>query len=195
MLEELAKWIVIMYIVVDPIGNIPLFLSVIGRLRVESRTRVVRLSVVVAGSVLAIFTVAGDLPLALFGITRGDFMLASGLVLLSITLSGLIKPYEVPRDAEPASLAVVPLAIPFLAGPASITMSMNMALELGTGPALLVVAVVSALTYITLLGAARIQRFLGNMGLLVIEKIVLLIVAALGVSMVRRGLAETLGGL
>ncbi len=192
MLEDLVRWIIIMYIVVDPIGNIPLFLAVIGRLREEARARVVRLSVVVAASVLALFAVMGELPLAMFGITRGDFMLASGIVLLAIALNSLVKPYELPREAEPANLAVVPLAIPFLAGPASITMAMNMALELGVAPALLVVAVVSVLTYMTLLGATKIQRFLGNMGLLVVEKIMLLIVAALGASMVRRGLVEAL---
>ena len=186
MIDALTS-IVVLYTVVDPIGNIPLFLAATSRLDAEKRRRVLLLSVLVASLVLAAFATFGTRFFSYFGVTTGDFMVASGLVLTVFSLLYLLKPYE-QGTSEEVEIAVVPLAVPFLAGPASISYVLLLSSEKGPLFALAVVAVVSALTLITLMTSEKIIKLLGVLGVRVVEKIMLILSVAIGVSLIRRGL-------
>ncbi|MEZ0320258.1 MAG: MarC family protein [Pyrobaculum sp.] len=179
--------IIVLYTVVDPIGNIPLFLAATSRLDADRRRRVLLLSVLIASLVLTVFATFGAKLFLYFGVTAGDFMVASGLVLTVFSLLYLLKPYEQGVGNE-VEVAAVPLAVPFLAGPASISYVLLLSSEKGPIFALAVVAVVSALTLATLMASEKMIKLLGILGVRVIEKIMLILSVAIGVSLIRRGL-------
>jgi conserved hypothetical protein TIGR00427 len=184
--------IVALYIIVDPIGNIPLFTAVTARLDHKQRRRVLILSVAVAALILTLFATAGVELFSYFGVTLGDFMIASGLILTVFSLLYLVKPYEQGVVAEGVEVAIVPLAVPFLAGPASISYVLLLSKEIGVFYTLLVIVAVSLLTLTTLLASEMLTKVLGILGIRVTEKIMLILSAAIGVSLIRRGLSQWL---
>jgi small neutral amino acid transporter SnatA (MarC family) len=116
---------------VDPIGNIPLFTAVTARLDPAHRRRVLVISVALAAFILTLFAVFGVEVFGYFGVTLGDFMIACGVILTVFSLFYLVKPYEQGVAAEGVEVAVVPLAVPFLAGPASISYVLLLSRETG----------------------------------------------------------------
>jgi multiple antibiotic resistance protein len=185
---------VALYIIVDPIGNIPLFTAVTARLDPGRRRRVLVLSVAVAALILVLFAVFGVEFFGYFGVTLGDFMVASGIILVVFSLLYLTRPYEQGVAAEGVEVAVVPLAVPFLAGPASISYVLLLSREAGLLHALLVIIVVSLLTLATLLASEVLTKILGILGIRVVEKIMLILSVAIGISLIRRGLSQWSAG-
>ena len=185
---------VALYIIVDPIGNIPLFTAVTARLDPRRRRRVLVLSVTVAALILILFAAFGVELFGYFGVTLGDFMVASGIILVVFSLLYLTRPYEQGVAAEGVEVAVVPLAVPFLAGPASISYVLLLSREAGLLHALLVIIVVSFLTLATLLASEVLTKILGILGIRVVEKIMLILSVAIGISLIRRGLSQWFAG-
>jgi multiple antibiotic resistance protein len=185
---------VALYIIVDPIGNIPLFTAVTARLDPGRRRRVLVLSVAVAALILILFAAFGVEFFGYFGVTLGDFMVASGIILVAFSLLYLTRPYEQGVAAEGVEVAVVPLAVPFLAGPASISYVLLLSREAGLLHALLVIIVVSLLTLATLLASEVLTKILGILGIRVVEKIMLILSVAIGISLIRRGLSQWSAG-
>jgi len=187
-LHSLALSILVLYIVVDPVGNIPLFMAVTSRIGEGARRRVLSLSVAVASLILAFFALVGVEFFAYFGVGLGDFMVASGLVLAAFSLLYLLRPYEAPVSGG-VEVAVVPLAVPYLSGPASISYVLVLSNQYGKVFALVVVVAVAALTYLTLSASRYVMKALGVIGIRVVEKIMLVVSVAIGVSLVRKGVA------
>jgi len=185
-LYSLALSILVLYIVVDPVGNIPLFMAVTSGIEEGGRRRVLSLSVIVASLILAFFALVGVEFFAYFGVGLGDFMVASGLVLAAFSLLYLLRPYEAPVS-EGVEVAVVPLAVPYLSGPASISYVLVLSNQYGKVFALVVVVAVAALTYLTLSASRYVMKALGVIGIRVVEKIMLVVSVAIGVSLVRKG--------
>jgi multiple antibiotic resistance protein len=188
MLTDLLASVVVLYVVVDPIGNIPLFMAVTSKLDATRRQKVLMTSVAVATTILALFAVFGIGFLSYFGVSIGDFMVASGLVLTAFSLYYLLRPYEQSTVSEGVEIAVVPLAVPFLAGPASISYVLVVSSHVGPLLALVVVAATSFLTLVTLIASSFLTRLLGVLGIRVLEKIMLILSVAIGISLVRRGI-------
>jgi multiple antibiotic resistance protein len=103
-----------------------------------------------------------------------------------------VKPYEQGVAAEGVEVAVVPLAVPFLAGPASISYVLLLSKETGLFHTLIVIVIVSLLTLATLLASEPLTKTLGILGIRVIEKIMLILSVAIGISLIRRGLSQWL---
>ena len=189
-LVELAKSVIVLFIVLDPIGTTPYYQTLTSRLNEAEKARVLRLTVVVAGFILLAFAIIGDTLFQLLNITLGDFRIAAGLVLLVTSLALLL---EIPLGflrGEPEKVAIVPLATPLLAGPAAI--SVTLLIKYTSGPHIAVVAVVinMIIAYIILALSNRIVRVLGRQGLVILDKFMSLIMAALAISLIRQGLIE-----
>jgi multiple antibiotic resistance protein len=189
-LVELAKSVIVLFIVLDPIGTTPYYQALTSRLNEAEKARVLRLTVVVAGFILLAFAIIGDTLFQLLNITLGDFRIAAGLVLLVTSLALLL---EIPLGflrGEPEKVAIVPLATPLLAGPAAI--SVTLLIKYTSGPHIAVVAVVinMIIAYIILTLTNRIVRILGRQGLVILDKFMSLIMAALAISLIRQGLTE-----
>lgn len=189
-LVELAKSVIVLFIVLDPIGTTPYYQALTSRLNEAEKARVLRLTVVVAGFILLAFAIIGDTLFQLLNITLGDFRIAAGLVLLVTSLALLL---EIPLGflrGEPEKVAIVPLATPLLAGPAAI--SVTLLIKYTSGPHIAVVAVVinMIIAYIILALSNRVVRILGRQGLVILDKFMSLIMAALAISLIRQGVEE-----
>lgn len=197
------------FVVVDPFAAVPFFLALTRKEPPERKRETARRAALAAGLVLTAFALTGALLFRLLGITLGAFKIAGGLLLLIMAVDMLrtrpsearITPSEVASGAEKDDVAIVPLAMPLLAGPGSIAtvvvlMGRARAVHLVHGGIVLAaIAAAAALAYLILAGAARVDRVLGKTGLSVLERASGLLLAAVAVQFVIDGVGESLPGL
>ncbi|MEM1712434.1 MAG: MarC family protein [Acidilobaceae archaeon] len=187
-LVEIGKPILMLFIAIDPIGTIPYYQALINRVEYGSRKRVLRQSVIVASILLILFIIVGDAILKLFNITLYDFKVAAGIVLLIASIALLLDIQLGSIKTGSETIAIVPLATPLLAGPAAISIAIFIKYSWGLPIALLTILVDSLITYIILASSNTIFNLIGRNGLLVIDKFMSLIMAALAVSLIKGGL-------
>lgn len=197
MLTSILVAFVALIVVVEPLGVVPFFVSLTrGRSTEDARRIAVRASVVGA-LVLMTFALFGGPVLDALGIRIDAFRVAGGLVLLLAALD-MIRQKNTCRcsAAETGNgaddIAVVPLAIPLLAGPGS--MAAVMALVGREPPAAVAIAVilVFVVTYLVLRGAGMLQRVLGPAILAVVQRVLGLLLAAMSVQSIVSGIASLL---
>jgi len=173
-------------VAVDAIGIVPLFIGLTQPVSPVRRGRILRQSVLTATAVALAFVFGGNALLRVLGITIADFMVAGGALLFVFSLSELIAPQrasELPAD----SFGAVPLGVPLLAGPAVLTTSMLLVAQYGQLPTAIAVIANMALAWVALRFAELIHRLLGATGTRVIQRVMLLLLAAIAVMTVRKG--------
>lgn len=197
-----------LFAIVDPVGVIPIFLlATRGFSRAQSR-HAAWISALTVWLVLLAFTFMGDPMLRFFGIRIEAFSVAGGLLLLMLALSMLqahVSPLkQTPDEAmeaeEKEAVGAVPLGVPLLAGPGAIT---HVIVAAGQAPgdvlhqaALLIpVSLVALSVWITFRAAPAIARRMGKTGIHVVTRLMGLIIAAISIEMIARGLAGLFPGL
>lgn len=192
--KELWDSFIMLFIVLDSVGNIPIFYSLTGHLSESERRRVFAKSVAVASALLLVFAVFGYGFFEYYGVTFSDFKIAGGVLLLLIALQGMVGRIEA-EQLRGEDVAVVPMATPLLAGPGSIYIVMYLRQVYGLGPVLASIALNTLAAYLILSESGLILGKAGRNTVLVLSRVVLLLLAVLAVSMIRSGLAEALAGL
>jgi MarC family membrane protein len=183
--------IVILLLVMDPIGNVPLFVTLLRNVDAERRTRVILRECAIAFTVLLMFVFFGPIILEVFGISDPSLTIAVGMILFLIALRMIFRhPDGLFGDTVQGEPFIVPLAIPSIAGPAAIA---TVVLLVSREPqrwmdwsAALTVAML--VTVILLLFAERISRLVGERVLLAFERLMGLILTAIAVEMLLRGI-------
>ena len=191
-LEDLVKSIVILLLIVDPLGNAPIFYAVTHQMDPARRKRIIVKSVIVATLILLSFVAAGDLILSYFGLTVDDVRVAGGLILLVYGVAGVMGFTEAGAlsvEGEEETIAIVPLATPLLAGPGAIATVLYVKSVYGLGVALAATLIVSAVTLPVLLAGGRLLHLLGRSGAVALARIIAFLLAAIAVAMIREGLA------
>jgi multiple antibiotic resistance protein len=200
MLHRVFHDIITLIVVINPVGVVPLFIAVAGRKPAAERRRIAGQAAIVAASILLIFIVIGQIVLDALGIDLASFRIAGGLVLLIIALRMVLQDAHaaVADDAATGgNVAVFPLAMPFIAGPASI-MAVVLLTDNDTytvwqqAETAALLLVVIGFTYVCLVGADLVQRLLGLTGASVVSRIMGLILAALSVQSILTGMREVL---
>ena len=182
-----------LFVAVDPIGLLPIFVGLTQRLQPAERRRVIRESVTTALGVALVFICVGRWILDAVGVTVGDFLIAGGLVLLVLAIDDLRQAdVSLPRHGL-SHVGVVPLGVPLIAGPAVLATSLILLQTFGLAMTLAsVLANVGVVTFV-LLFANRLFAWLGDDGARVVSKIANLLLIAIAVMLVRRGLTYALG--
>lgn len=190
--ELFAKATVTMTVLMDPIGNIPVFLALTRRFDQPARRRAARQGSLMAGAVILLFAVFGELILRGLGIGLPALKFAGGLLLLLVALE-LLQPFDEglhEPDADGQSVvnvALVPLGTPMVAGPGAIATTMvYMRQADGLGGALSVVLAVLAalaLIFIALRFASTLSRVLKPNGVHVMSRVMGLLLAAIAVQL------------
>jgi multiple antibiotic resistance protein len=197
------------FFVVDPVAATPYFLAMTRGDGSARRRETALRAAVTAGVVLSLFAIAGELVFRLLGISLAAFKVAGGVVLLLLALDMIrtqpsrtrITEGEVQAGAEKEDIAVVPLAMPLLAGPGSIaTVIVLMARTRGEpwwhkAPVLGAILVTAVATYFILAGAARTERMLGRSGLAILERAAGLLLVAVAVQFMLDGLGGAMAPL
>jgi len=187
-----------LFVIVDPVGTVPVFLALAGSRTPEEQRRIARKAVLVAGMLMALFALAGAWLLHHLGISLGAFRVAGGLLLFRIAVDMVFAQHERETEEEEqeartrADISVFPLAIPLIAGPGTLASVMILAGEAQSRPfglALLLATgvVVLALCYVALRLSRPVGRALGQTGVNVITRVLGILLAALAVQYVADG--------
>lgn len=200
-LEEYIKLLAGLLSVVDPIGAIPLFVSLTEHRSSEERQHIAWICAMAVGAALLIAHVGGNFWLKFFGISIPSFQIAGGIVILLMGIS-MVKashdrsrntPEERAESVDKASIAVVPLAIPLLSGPGAMSTiivshnlnpSWNYDVLAGC-----VITTVALAVLLCLLMAKRIADLLGKTGMNIITRVFGLIILSIAVEFITKGLA------
>jgi multiple antibiotic resistance protein len=201
LLKLILQNFITLFVVLDPVGTVPVFLIATAGLAPRDRNQVAITSVLIALGVLMIFLGGAQYILAQMHIGTAAFRIAGGAILFVFALQMILQGYHqgVAPDAARSLLeiAVFPLAMPVIAGPASLlavvllTDYNHNSIAQQALTAVIVVAVL-ACTLGALLAAGRIQRYLGRAGILVMTQVMGLVLAAFAVQQILDGLLQVL---
>jgi MarC family membrane protein len=186
-----ASAVVILLLVTDPIGNIPLFVTLLRPVAPERRVRVILRECAIALTVLVAFVIFGSGLLQLLGLSDRSLNLAGGVILFLIAVRMVFRgPEGIFGDSPSGEPLIVPLAIPSIAGPAAIA---TVILLVSRAPQrlpewLAAVAVTMAVSLAALLLAERIIRWVGERVLTALERLMGLLLTAIAVEMLLRGI-------
>jgi MarC family membrane protein len=186
-----ASAVVILLLVTDPIGNIPIFVTLLRPVPPRRRVRVIARECAIALAVLVTFALFGRWLLELFGLSDRSLNLAGGVILFVIAMRMIFRsPEGIFGDSPSGEPLIVPLAIPSIAGPAAIA---TVILLVSRAPQrlpewLAAVVIVMVVSLVTLLLAERISRWVGERALAAFERLMGLLLTAIAVEMLLRGI-------
>lgn len=186
-LLALTKSIISLFIIVDPLGNIPIFLSLTAGIREQDRRRVFRTATITGFVLLLAFATAGNQILIVFGVGLPSFMIAGGILLLIIAIRILVIGWE-EHKLSPESIGAVPIAVPLLVGPGAITTTILSLQEYGVLVTVSSVIVVFALTWLILRYIDLLYKVLGRNGSAIIARVMALLIAAIAIQYIISGL-------
>ncbi len=193
-LEDFWYSFIMLFVVLDSIGNIPLFYSITEKMSSEERAKAFTKSIVVASMLLTIFAVAGHNLFSWYGSSFVDFKVAGGLLLLLIALGEILGRIEA-EQLRSEEIAVVPMATPLLAGPGSIYTVIYLNSTYGLIPTLVSIALNTGVAYVILSKSSLILRKAGRNTLLALARILAFLLAVFAVTMIRSGIEEIAASL
>jgi len=178
-------------LVMDPLGNVPPFLAVLKHVQPERRRQVLMREILIAYAVLLVFLFFGKYLLQLLSLQEETISIAGGIVLFLIALR-MVFPTDRPvADALAGEPFLVPLAIPFIAGPSTLASllllqsSSNNALQLWAS-----LTLAWAITAVILLSSTILYRLLKERGVIAIERLMGMLLVMLAVQMFINGVAR-----
>ena len=177
-----------LFVAVDAVGVLPMFLSLTDGLDSKRLRTVIIQSVLTAATVAVVFVLAGPLLLRFMGITVPDFMLAGGLLLLAISLNSLLTGEKKLQEVDVSSLGAVPIGIPLITGPAVLTTCILLANTYGKPITTVAVTLNIALAGLIFGFAGPITNRLGRTGSKAVSKVASMLLAAIAVMLMRKGL-------
>ena len=194
-IRELALTFVPLFVAMDAVGNLPIFLAFTQQGTATHRKKTANLAMLTAFGVGLLFVAVGKAIFSLLAIEVTDFLMAGGIILLVLAIRYLITGKTLETDDVSASemIGVVPLGTPLVVGPAVLA-----ALLLLMGRYHIVIVLSSfvlnlVIQWVLFTQATRIVAFLGRTGVAAISKVIMLLLAAIAVKMIREGILTILG--
>jgi multiple antibiotic resistance protein len=199
-LQEYLKLLIGLLAIVNPVGVVPVFLSLTEGRPADERLKTGRITALAMTAILLVSLVLGETLLRSFGISIPSFQIAGGILILIMAISMLQgrlsqarhTPEEHQESVEKESVAVVPLAIPLLSGPGAIGTVIVYAHGSNTvGHYVTMVAVILTVGLIVLAGmrlAPAIARVMGRTGMNIVTRIMGLIIASIAVEFIAKGI-------
>jgi multiple antibiotic resistance protein len=204
---EYLKIFTALLAIVNPIGAIPLFISLTNNLGQQERYRTALIAAITTAAVLAGACLFGDNVLRLFGVSIASFRVGGGILLLLMAISmfhaeqsrSRQTPEEAVEAEERTGVAVVPLAIPLLSGPGAIS-TMIIYTTQGKGPVHIAIMIgvsllLAAIVWVSLRLAIPIGGVLGRTGINIATRLMSLLLAAIAVEFIAGGIVQLLPGL
>ncbi len=182
---------ILLFFVLDPIGNIPLFLSVLKDVPDTRRNKVIVRELFIGLIVLLIFLFSGPYLLFLLGVSQGSLNIAAGVVLLIIAVKMIFPTsrnmFGDTPDGEPF---IVPLAIPLIAGPSALATLALIAAKEPDRTATHIVALLLAwgTSFVIMLVSQQLQKLLGERTLIAMERLMGMILTIIAVEMLTSGI-------
>jgi multiple antibiotic resistance protein len=188
---DTLKSTIALFVVIDPIGTVPLFIALTERMGKEERKAVSKTAVITSGVLLVVFAVAGTQILTIFGITIFSFMIAGGILLFIVAIEllthGIWRFGGSGGSFTGGESGVVPLAFPLLAGPGAITSVIISFQTAGLVVTILSIAIVIGITYVILRAIDPIYKLLGRRGSMIITRVFAVFIAAIAIQYIIEG--------
>lgn len=184
-----------LFLILDPLGNIPVFHSLLAGLAEAQRRRVIVRELVIALGVLLGFLFAGQFVLRILGLQQSSLSIAGGIILFLIALNMVFPSKGLQAELEATDPFIVPLAVPLVAGPSAIAALLLLATS---QPARLwewagALCVAWLLTAAILLASTGLMKLIGQRGLRAIEKLMGMLLIMIAVQMFLDGVKDYLG--
>ncbi len=196
-METLAAAITL-FLIMDPLGNIPVFMSILSKVEPKRRNWILARELVIALGIMLVFLFAGSSMLSVLGLSQEAVAISGGLVLLIIAIR-MIFPSRggIMGDEDDEEPLIVPLATPMIAGPSLIA---TLVLLADTGPDrtadwLLAVGIAWGATAAILMTCNLWYRLLGHRGLKALERLMGMILIAISVQMLLNGVEGYVAGI
>jgi len=184
---SLVTVFIMLFVVMDPPGNIPIFMALTRDMTAKERKKELNYAVVVATVLLLIFAFLGKIILYVLGITTDSFMIAGGILLLLISFDLLRGEHKYGVRGE-SGVGAVPLGTPLLAGPGAITTVMVIIQSRGVGFVLFAIFSAVIATKLVLGQSERILSIIGKVGSEVLSRVIGIIVAAIAIQFIGDGI-------
>lgn len=189
LLDKFIQAFIPLFVAIDPIGLAAIFLGLGQGVPPDRRRTIAQQATWTGGAVALLFLFLGRTIFSAVGITVGDFQIAGGLILFLLAARDLAQSAATEPEKLTDDFGVVPLGMPLIAGPASITTLILLVETAGLPGTLLALVANLGLVILAFVWSDRLGRWIGPTGMRAISKIISLLLAAIAVNMVRRGLA------
>ncbi len=181
-----------LFVAVDAVGVLPLYLALTEGIDQPRLRRVIWQSLVTGTLVAIIFVMIGKAVFRLLGITTPDFMVAGGILLFAISLRDLLVTNKHQGPEDPESVGAVPVGVPLIVGPAVLTTILLLVDQYGIIPTISAAVVNILLAGLVFFFAGWIGKLLGRAGTKAVSKLASLLLAAIAVMLVRKGVSQFL---
>lgn len=191
---------VALFVIVDPVMNIPVFMAILERFKAKHRPQMIKTAVVSAFFILLAFSFLGGSLLNYLGVSLASFKIAGGVLLFLISLEMVfgqmsktkLHPSTLKDAKERDSVAISPLSIPLLTGPGALTTGMVLVQSATSFQATLLYVLAAVLvfvaTYLILVNAELVSRKIGTMGTRAIARVMGVVLSAIAVNLVVQGI-------
>jgi multiple antibiotic resistance protein len=179
------------FVAMDAIGVLPMYIGFTGHLKKRERQRVITQSIVTAFLIGVTFLFLGKWIFKILGVMVPDFNIAGGIVLLTIALRDLLR-YEKSVRISADTVGAVPIGTPLIVGPAVLTTIVMMLDAYGVYLTVSSFVLNLLITWVVFLYADKISMVLGKAGSKAVSKIAHLLLAAIAVMMIRKGIVATM---
>ncbi len=195
----IVKTTIALIAIVDPIGCLPLFLSLTGQHKKINKKNVVKMTAITVFIILVTSLFLGDKILNMFGITMPSFQICGGILLLIMAISMMLGKHQIIESGQNGKsdkelIAFVPLSIPLLAGPGAMS---NMIIAAHQAPnfinqsfLILPCLAVSLLIWLTLSFAENISKVIGAIGTKIITRVMGLLLGSMAIEFITRGVLD-----
>ncbi|MGB9711098.1 MAG: MarC family protein [Thermodesulfovibrio sp.] len=181
-----------LFVAIDAPGILPLYISLVEGLPDAQRKHIARQSVITAFLVATSFLFLGNFIFSLLGIKLEDFMIAGGILLLILSISDILRVKEKELTISD-TLGVVPIGTPLLAGPATLTTLIILAGNYGYSVVIFSLLLNLLIAWIILEKAEFVIKIMGIYGIKAFAKVMALLLSAIAVSLIKKGLTKILG--
>ena len=194
-LRQLGLAFIPLFVAMDSIGNLPILIALTRDMTASQRSGAVRSAMLTALALGLGFIVIGKAIFQFLGIEVADFLVAGGIILLVLSIKDLVtgKMVEITDSTTREAVGVVPLGTPLVAGPAVLTTLLLLIDQYSIFIVVVSLTINLAITYLLFRQCNRVVGFLGKNGVTAISKIVSLLLAAIAISLIRRGVVTFLG--
>lgn len=186
LLEKFLLAFIPLFVAMDPVGLVPFFLGMTQGIERPRRERIAWQAIITAAVVAVGFMFLGRWTFRVLSISVGDFQVAGGLILLILASRDILRP-GTSGEPLPDDFGIVPLGLPYIAGPATLTTLLILTDSLGFRLALTSLLVNLVLIALAVHYADWLARKFSQTGLRAVSKIIAMLLAAIAVSMIRRG--------
>lgn len=187
MIEKIILAIIPIFVAVDALGTLPIYISLTHSLSKKEKNKVLFQSLFTAFSIAIIFILIGKIVFRIIGITIQDFMIAGGIILFLIAIMELIKQEKHIKNYK-NNFGIVPLGTPLITGPAVLTMSLIVLDQYGFLPLLISIIFNIGFAGLIFYFSDYLIRIIGKQGANALSKIMSLLLASIAVMMIRKGI-------